>query len=270
MYNQSASTKILRRAALVLSLVLVFPTGTALRAMPVLVSSSATFTLDPDVSASGDAVSATKSPLGTIQSTPPFDFDQTVTENLSQATAQGSVFHVEAPTVFGLALPASTGLSQTNNGDFADAATFTIDFTGTWNFNAQFGPPLVGFANFSMVGDVSSSPGSYIRFELIAFFSGDVTRSPVTYDSGLITASGAWADAFSNAEGMTPDFLSIGDTAVISGTLVFTAYASSGTSSISLGQPSGTIPEPGACALLAGLGAALITGSRRRRRPARA
>lgn len=117
-----------------------------------------------------------------------------------------------------------------------------------------------------MTGTVSSSPGSYIRFELDALFSGDSTRSPITYDSGMITTPGAWADTFFDAEAMTPNSFLTGETAIISGTLTFTAYASSGYSSVSLGQDSGNIPEPGSYALLAGLGASLTIGMRRRHR----
>jgi hypothetical protein len=264
MKNSHASRRLAQWSVPVLILALhACPT---LRGDPIHVSSSATFTLDPDVSNLFDSVQSTKSPLDTPQATPPFDFDQTVTENLSQATGKGSVFHVETPTLCGLSFPGDTGVSQTNNGDFGDAATFTVDFTGTWTFDAQFGPPLDGFANFGMVGNVSASPGSYIRFQLTGNFSGDATRSPVTYDSGLITTPGAWADSLFDVEGMTPNFLSVGETATISGTMVFTAYASSGTSSVNLGQTSGMIPEPGAYALLAGLGAALAIGCRRGRR----
>lgn len=135
----------LRPASLLALAILACP---VLHALPIIQSSSATFTLDPDISTPLDQVSSTKSPLDTYHATPPFDFDQTVTENLSQASATGSVFHVETPTLFGLTFPNATGVSQNNNGDFAGASTFTIDFTATWTFSSTFGPPLVGYANF--------------------------------------------------------------------------------------------------------------------------
>lgn len=228
--------------------------GGLLRADPVIDSSSATFTLDPDSGFIGDEVSSTKSPLDLPHSVPPWDFDQTVTVGGSSASAKGSVFHLETSSLFGLTFPGDTGVSQTNAGDFSAATVFTIDFTGTWTIDGiQFGPTLYGYANFGFTGEVSSSPGSYIRVQLDGAFTGDATRSPVSYDSGLITAPGTWTDAFFNQEVMTPDHLLVGQSETIAGTLIFTVYASNGTSTIGLSRYSGAIPEAADSALLFGL-----------------
>jgi hypothetical protein len=106
----------------------------------------------------------------------PLQLNSTINTDDGTASAKSTGRHTESPTLHGIEFGTPTGVSQMDNSaanDMVQAATLTIDFSGTFQaVVTPFGPPYDGFVNFPATAIkyvVGNGVGFFARFD-VSFF----------------------------------------------------------------------------------------------------
>lgn len=234
--------------------------GSAL-AMPSFTFGSATLTFTDGIGGSTPVIS---SPLPGAAATQLID--STVAANFT-ASGFAGMWHFEQPDLFGLLVPANTGVFQSDESGQANGAASTrISFSAAWQMIGQFGPTAYGWVNIPIIfGSVASGAGSYVQMDVTFNFSGGATRNPVIF-SYTNSTPGPFSTSFFNSETLTPNFIGNGLSEFLSGEVAFHARGVGAESSISLGAVSGMVPEPSGWALLLAGGMLVLSSQRRRQR----
>lgn len=231
----------------------------------VFTSGSAFFSFDPDSLTGVGNVSRAVSWIPESSEVNGFQLNETYTQGNASASAKAAIYHSDG-NPFGLGWPAQTGVSHTDtaNPTLVSSAMLTINWSGSWTMvGGNVGPVASGWANFpSILGNVASGEGSYVRFQLDGSFGGNSTRSPIHFDTGTITTPGAFSTSFFSSEALDPNFIPEGASEVLSGTMTFWARGIDGTSSIALGAPASAVPEPREWFAIVGVGLMAFVGLR--------